>query len=111
MSTTQEIITGKKILVVDDDLITVASLKKILRNIQCRVMAAQNAFEGWHMIQVHKPDIVIIDILMPLVNGVTLFEQIRNTPDTSHIPCLFFTATATQEIAHKISELGEGICW
>jgi CheY-like chemotaxis protein len=104
----REVVSGKTILVIDDDLVSVALMKNILRKVRCRVIAARDAFEGWHIIRTEKPHAVFIDIVMPYVNGVTLFEYIRKTPETRALPCLIFTSTPTTEYASKIAMFGGG---
>ena len=104
----REVVSGKTILVIDDDLVSVALMKNILRKVGCRVIAARDAFEGWHLILTEKPDAVFIDIVMPYVDGVTLFEYIRRKPETRNLPCLFFTSTPTVKYAERIAKLGGG---
>lgn len=104
----ENLLKGKIILVIDDDLVSVALMKKILGNVRCKVIAAKDAFEGWHLIQTEKPDAVFIDIVMPYVNGVTLFEYVRSIPKTRTLPCLFFTSTPTETYIEKIAKLGCG---
>jgi two-component system, OmpR family, response regulator len=87
--------TIKKILLVDDeqDIRQVAafSLRKIG---QFEVSLASSGEEGMQMALAEKPDAIIVDMMMPGMDGMTLFEKLRKNPETQNIPVIFMTAKA-----------------
>ncbi len=56
---------------------------------------AYNGEEGWHLIQAITPDLVILDVEMPLLNGYGVCELIKAKPETKHIPILLLTSRDT----------------
>ncbi len=62
-----------------------------------RVLTAKNGQEGWEIALKTIPDIVISDILMPVMNGYKLCKQIKNDERTSHIPVILLTAMHSKE--------------
>lgn len=74
----------RKILVVDDDANVLESLKLILEE-KYEVMTAKNGKEAVQMYEVHKPDIVLMDIIMPMMNGVEATKEIRKYDENAKI--------------------------
>ncbi|HOW57459.1 MAG TPA: response regulator [Smithellaceae bacterium] len=82
----------KKILVVDDDEISREIISAWLLNNGYEVALAVNGKEGYEQCRSIKPDAVIMDILMPDLNGDEVAELIRNDEAIGHIPIIFVTA-------------------
>lgn len=61
------------------------------------IIEAANGKEGWQQALSQHPDLVVTDIMMPLMNGLELARKVRNDPRTSHIPVVLLTAMATEE--------------
>lgn len=88
----------KKILIVEDD----ADIRKLIRaNLtpaDFDVYEAENGQEGWTLAQHIEPDLIILDIMMPLMDGHTVCRLLRNNTRTAHIPIIMLTAkTALQD--------------
>ena len=81
-----------RILVVEDDRAVRASLDRALRLEGYDVKTASNGEEGLREVDAHKPDLVILDIMMPGMDGVEACRRIRTNPQTAHIPVLMFSA-------------------
>ncbi len=62
------------------------------------VREAVNGKEGWEKIKEILPDMVVSDIMMPLMNGIDLSKRIKNDPRTSHIPVVLLTAMNSEEM-------------
>ena len=62
-----------------------------------QVLTADNGREGWELTRQHLPDIVLSDVMMPLMNGLELTQQIRENPLTDHIAILLVTARSAHE--------------
>jgi CheY-like chemotaxis protein len=103
MLNSQSDLEGKSILVIDDDRFSRKMIESILHKVGCEVLTAKDAFDGWCKIISFKPDAVIIDVVMPYVNGITLYDYLHHNPETDTLPCLFLTSEATSENVRKIT--------
>lgn len=83
-----------KILMVDDDKVLVAATKAVLENRGYKVSTAYDGDEGLAKTKAEKPDLIILDIIMPTKDGFTVCEQIKNDPRTEKIPVLIMTTFA-----------------
>ena len=82
----------KKILVVDDDLELRLLLCKILRGLGYDVLEAVNGRLALEVALQHKPDLIIMDIMMPEMSGLDSVQYIRSNPRVKHIPIVMLTA-------------------
>ena len=80
-----------KILIVDDDEGIVSFLEVILEEKNYQVITACNGQEGFKKAKETLPELAIVDIMMPIMNGYELCEKLRNDPDTKHIPIIIIT--------------------
>ncbi len=80
------------ILIVDDLSVNRAFLVTLLRDQGHRLLEAANGREGLASAQADHPDLVITDVLMPVMDGYELVRQLRLDPTTSRIPVVFYTA-------------------
>lgn len=90
----------KKILVVDDDQNMLQLLYTFLRD-SYRVTTATNGQEALDMIREKRPDLVLLDYLMPGMNGKETLEVIRNDEELKNLPVFFLTGVSD---TNKISE-------
>jgi CheY-like chemotaxis protein len=95
-----------KILVIDDQPINVQLLKRKLEREGLEVVAANNGMDGLEMISRIKPDLVLLDVMMPDMNGIEVCQQLQASEDTRAIPVIFITARTTKE--SKLEGLGVG---
>lgn len=84
---------SKKILIIDDEpdilKVTLARLKVSGYN----VLTAVNAEEGFKLIEKNKPDLILLDLVLPGMQGEDLCKVVKNDKELSRIPVLLFTAT------------------
>jgi DNA-binding response OmpR family regulator len=73
---------------------------------QCVVLEAENGAAGWHLAHQLLPDLVITDVMMPGVDGLTLCKRLKKHPHTAHIPVVLLTAKARHEDRIEGLELG-----
>jgi DNA-binding NarL/FixJ family response regulator len=86
------------ILVVDDDLGTRLSISDYLELSGYSVITADNGQEALTMVEVHHPDLIVTDIVMPQMNGYELVRRVRQQPVFRLLPVILLTArTKTQE--------------
>lgn len=85
------------VLVVDDEPLVLENLSAILTISGFRVFKASNGRSGILQALHCRPDVIILDLLMPDINGFEVIEQLRKTPDTRNIPIIVYTAKDLSE--------------
>jgi CheY-like chemotaxis protein/signal transduction histidine kinase len=98
------------ILVVDDDAPTRKQLKMMLEDRYERVSTATGGEEALRMVRESPPDAIVLDLMMPDVDGFTVLERLRRDPATYNIPVLILTAkdlTAAEQkrLRHAVSQI------
>jgi len=83
--------TRKKILVVDDEPTVRESLEEMLTEKDFTVLKADDGESGYNLIVQEIPDLLIIDILLPKIDGIVLCEKIRKNSKLKHIPIILMT--------------------
>ncbi|MBI2831441.1 MAG: response regulator [Chloroflexi bacterium] len=86
-----------KILVIDDDRVLVDATKTVLESRNYQVVAAYDGDEGLKKAKEEKPDLIILDIIMPTKDGFKVCEQIKGNPEIADIPVLIMTSFASQK--------------
>jgi CheY-like chemotaxis protein len=87
----------KKILIVDDEVTFLNTLEMQLRDAGYEVITAQNGTEGLVRCRAEKPDVVILDIFMPGMQGNRVAETISEDPVTAQIPVILTTSFLTRK--------------
>src|ERR1700722_599005 len=95
-----------KILVIDDQPINVQLLKRKLEREGLEVVAAYNGRDGLALIKREKPDLVLLDVMMPDMDGIEVCQRMQADEETRPIPVIFITARTTKE--SKLEGLGVG---
>ncbi len=99
----------KKVLVVDDDEELNSFMQMLLRNDGYEVLSAYNGEQALEQIEKQKPDIVLLDLMMPLVDGFDVLEKIQMNPALEEVRVIIMTAKSlTKEeagILHQRAEL------
>jgi pilus assembly protein CpaE len=83
---------AEKILLVDDDMDTLRLVGLMLQRQGYEVRAANNGPQALSMVQTDLPDLILLDIMMPDVDGYEVARRLRANPATSEIPIIMFTA-------------------
>ena len=92
----------KKILIVDDDPVTLKMLEKFLLSAGYWVAKATNGKEALYIADDFLPDLIILDIVMPVMDGTEAMERLEKNPRTKNIPVMFLSSLIT-----KKDELGK----
>lgn len=87
----------KTVVIVDDEEDVVAYLSALLGDNGYLVRTANNGRDGYEIVKQVKPDLVCLDILMPVETGVSLFKKIRMDEDTGGIPVIIISGMDFQE--------------
>jgi two-component system response regulator RpaA len=85
------------ILVIDDDELVSRTLQRTLKVYGHQVMVANSGTEGLQLARRHRPDLFVLDIMMPGTDGYQVCRQIRGDPMLHSLPVLFLTAKAKDE--------------
>jgi CheY-like chemotaxis protein len=86
-----------KILVVDDQPINVQLLKRKLEREKLEVVTANNGLEALEQVRVHKPDLILLDLMMPDMDGMEVCQRLQASSETRSIPVIFVSARSTKE--------------
>ena len=95
-----------KILVIDDQPINVQLLKRKFEREGLQVIAAYNGRDGLALIKRDKPDLVLLDVMMPDMDGIEVCQRMQADEETRAIPVIFITARTNKE--SKLEGLGVG---
>lgn len=96
----------KKILVADDEVDVVEMVSGMLRGKGFEVVAAYDGSEAVEMAQLHKPDLVLLDIQMPASFGLSVLNELKSSPETANIPVIVVSGFGSDEIIRAANEAG-----
>jgi len=99
-------LTGAKVLVADDDSALVGTLTWILKGQGCEVVAVPNGEHLLERLGDEHPDLVLLDIMMPKVDGLQLLERIRREPQWRDLPVLMISSMDPEDGTAKALGLG-----
>src|SRR6476469_7058478 len=97
---------SKKILIVDDEPFNLDLLEQELGEYDYVIERAADGIEALEKTQSFAPDVILLDYMMPRMNGLEVVKQLRATPEHQGIPVILLTAKATQE--DKVAGLDAG---
>jgi putative two-component system response regulator len=88
----------KKVLLVDDTQTALMALKMMLAGQGFEISTAQNGEEALKAVSETKPDLILLDIMMPKMNGIDCCRHIKNDDDTQEIPVIMVTTKGEAEM-------------
>ena len=90
----EEIRMTKKVMVVDDNPDIILAVKSGLEQYQgeYEVIGAESGKRCLHLLETNKPDLILLDIMMPEMSGWETFDRIKGSPVWGNIPVVFLTA-------------------
>ena len=96
----------KRILVVDDDEVFLRLVEHDLSAAGYSIITAKNGGEALEFVKIQRPDLILLDIHMPEVDGGDVGQALKNKPQTKNIPVIYLTSLVTKEeeeqIGHEI---------
>ena len=92
----------KKILIVDDDPDIILFLSTVLQDNGYRTMEATNGQEGLEMVKTERPDLILLDLMMPKKSGISLLSDLKKDPENRHIPVIMVTGVSG-ETGHDLA--------
>ncbi len=93
----------KKILIVDDEPNIVMSLEYTFKKNNFEVFIARDGLEALDILKTNFPDVIILDVMMPMVDGYATLEQIRKDKNLEHTKVIFLSAK------NKASDIEKGL--
>jgi CheY-like chemotaxis protein len=94
-----------KILAVDDSKMIRMLIKKTFKPFNCDVIEAENGVDGLAAALREKPDIIILDVNMPVMKGDEMLAKLRNEHGIKDIPVIMLTAEAVKENISHITDM------
>lgn len=94
------------VLVIDDEEGFLQIIKVVLQRAGYRTLAANNGTTGLELVYEHAPDIIILDDMMPGISGGEVCMQLKNDPQTRHIPIVMYSAGAKVRNPAYIKQIG-----
>ena len=94
------------ILIVEDDTRNMKLVRDVMNANGYSTLEATTGEEGVALAMAHRPDLVLMDIQLPGINGITAFRELRADPTTATIPVVAFTASVTPADRRRITEAG-----
>ncbi len=95
------------VLVVDDSLSARKSLAQFVEDLGLQVRTARDGMEAVSLIDVRKPDLILVDMEMPRMNGLELTGHIRASTDTRDMPVIMITSRSTDK--HRKAAMDKGV--
>jgi DNA-binding response OmpR family regulator len=87
----------KSILIVEDEVSLSSALNDKLTGVGYEVAMAKNGQEGLDAIKEHKPDLILLDVVMPVMDGMTMLKELRKSDETSAIPVIILSNLSDNE--------------
>lgn len=94
------------LLLVDDNPVNVELLGEILTQKGFRISSALSGFTAIEKAREDSPDLIILDIAMPAIDGFEVFQILRNDPSTENIPVIFVTSLSDTEDIERAMGMG-----
>ncbi|HOK97816.1 MAG: response regulator [Bacteroidales bacterium] len=98
--------TSKTILVIDDSTTNVVLLEAVLMNKGYTIDKAMNVKEAYEIMQKRLPQLILLDLLMPRINGFEFLQQLKNNQQYKDIPVIIVSALTDEETIQKTYQLG-----
>lgn len=96
----------KKILFIEDDNILQKAVSEVLEKKGFKVISAFDGISGLKVAKEEKPDLILLDLILPKLDGFGVLKELKETSDTSEIPVLVLTNLEDLESLQKVVEFG-----
>ena len=97
---------AKKILIIEDEEIMYTALERKLKSTGYEVSVAEDGVEGLEKMRKEKPDLILLDIIMPRKGGFEVMEEMQKEEDLKNIPIIVISNSGQPVELDKAKELG-----
>ena len=97
---------AKKILLVDDEEGLAQLLSSMLQKDGYEVVTANDGQQALEKLITFEPDVIVSDVVMPKLDGIEMFKQIKANPKTANIPFIFISGFQDQQILERARKIG-----
>ena len=94
--------TIKTVLIIEDEPLNLELEKALFEAAGYTVLEAEDAEKGIAIAEDEKPDLIVLDFQLPRISGLQVFENLKHNHKTREIPCVFVTASATDDQIDKL---------
>jgi CheY-like chemotaxis protein len=99
--------TTKSILLIDDEPNIAEVIAVCLESFKgWKVQIANSGKVGLSIVEALKPDAILLDVMMPIMDGITVYQNLKKNPLTQNIPVIFLTAKVQVRDREKFAQLG-----
>lgn len=102
----QNALSGVKVMVVEDNEVNQILLRKFTQIWGAQMTLAENGLEATQVVSDYDPDIILMDLQMPIMDGYAASKLIRKMPKYQDLPILAVTASVLLDVQHRIKEAG-----
>jgi len=96
-----------KVLVVDDDPTILIFIRKLLtKKFNCRVVTAENGLEGLTKVKEENPEVIFLDVTMPVMSGLEMLNALKDDPLFNKIPVIMLTAVKDVNLIREVTSKG-----
>jgi len=95
-----------KVLTVDDNETNRMIVKKAFKQYDCELFEAENGVEGLVITTREKPDLIVLDMSMPVMNGFEMLDKLKSEPDLKDTPVIMLTAESGKDNVMQIIKMG-----
>lgn len=96
-----------KVLVVDDDPnVNLFISRLLMKKFHCEVVTAVNGLDGLSKLKEENPEVVFLDVTMPVMNGIETLQAIRGDKNFKNVPIIMLTAVRERDVVGKVMNLG-----
>ncbi|MEW6272617.1 MAG: response regulator [Thermodesulfobacteriota bacterium] len=96
----------KTVLTIDDSRVVRTTVARALAPWGCQILEARNGLEGLAVARRSQPDLIVLDVLMPVLDGRQTLAELRRDPACSGIPVIMLTAVTGEHLVEECSHLG-----
>ena len=96
----------KKILLIDDEPELIKAVEIRLKSTGYEVVVAYDGRTGIDKAIEIKPDLILLDLIMPIMDGYVVANELKDNPETKHIPIIILTASQREDLKSRCRELG-----
>lgn len=96
--------TQKTVLIVDDSAMMRRIVAEVVESLGCRVVEAKDGYDALEAFEAQPPDLVILDVIMPGMNGFATLRQLRGRPGGDRLPVVMLTVEDSEEVMERARE-------